>query len=362
MAETLVDPSKCTVDGPGVQNAEVSTLAHFSINIPHTSGNPEPELEIRAELKSLVDDSTVQVQVIERGSGIYDGTYVPTMRGHHHLSVEVNGEPIIGSPYPVFVTIPLTRLRNPVRIMNEVELPQYITINNKQQIVVSEAYKGLAVLDKKGTRVLEVEMKKKDGSPRDPMGVAVDEEDNMYVVEREEGCISKYDRNGKHLRSSVARELKWPWGLQLIDAELYVCEHDDHQIMIFDKEQLVQSSTQLRFFNHPRDLTTDEKGTLYVADVGINRIHVLADGKVIRVIHGVPSPSGVCYDHKRQVLYVAEQLNCRVSVFTPNGDHLYSFGKKGTKEGELNSPMGLAVDGDGYVYVCDSGNGRIQVF
>ena len=264
MAETLVDPSKCTVDGPGVQNAEVSTLAHFSINIPHTSGNPEPELEIRAELKSLVDDSTVQVQVIERGSGIYDGTYVPTMRGHHHLSVEVNGEPIIGSPYPVFVTIPLTRLRNPVRIMNEVELPQYITINNKQQIIVSEAYKGLAVLDKKGTRVLEVEMKKKDGSPRDPMGVAVDEEDNMYVVEREEGCISKYDRNGKHLRSSVARELKWPWGLQLIDAELYVCEHDDHQIMIFDKEQLVQSSTQLRFFNHPRDLTTDEQVWLWL--------------------------------------------------------------------------------------------------
>ena len=75
MAETLVDPSKCTVDGPGVQNAEVSTLAHFSINIPHTSGKPEPELEVRAELKSLVDDSTT-VQVTEKGSGIYDGTYI----------------------------------------------------------------------------------------------------------------------------------------------------------------------------------------------------------------------------------------------------------------------------------------------
>jgi len=125
-------------------------------------------------------------------------------------------------------------------------------------------------------------MKKKDGLPRDPVGVAVDDDDNMYVVEREDGCISKYDRNGKHVRSSVSRELKWPWGLRLIHTELYVCEHDDHQITVFDKEQLDKSSTPLRFFNYPVDLTTDEKGTLYVADSGIHRIHVLTDGQVIQ--------------------------------------------------------------------------------
>ena len=32
------------------------------------------EFEVKAELKSLVDGSTVQVQVIGKGSGMYDGT------------------------------------------------------------------------------------------------------------------------------------------------------------------------------------------------------------------------------------------------------------------------------------------------
>jgi len=76
----------------------------------------------------------------------------------------------------------------------------------------------------------------------------------------------------------------------------------------------------------------------------------------------VQSPSGVCFDHNRQLLYAVEQGKCQVSVFTPNGDHLYSFGTKGTKGGEPDSPMGVAVHGDGYVYVCDSGNGRIKLF
>ena len=80
MAETLVDPSKCTLDGHGAQNAEVSKLAQFSINIPQSGGKP-PEFEVKAELKSLVDGSTVQVQVIGKGSGMYDGTYTPIIRG-----------------------------------------------------------------------------------------------------------------------------------------------------------------------------------------------------------------------------------------------------------------------------------------
>ena len=61
-----------------------------------------------------------------------------------------------------------------------------------------------------------------------------------------------------------------------------MCEHDDHQITVFDKEQLDKSSTPLRCFNYPIDLTTDEKGTLYVADSGIHRVHVLTDGQVIQ--------------------------------------------------------------------------------
>ena len=62
------------------------------------------------------------------------------------------------------------------------------------------------MLDKKGTRVLEIEMKKKDGLSRDPVGVAVDDEDNMYVVEREDGCISKYMTGMENMSGPVLPE------------------------------------------------------------------------------------------------------------------------------------------------------------
>ena len=363
MAE-LVDPWKCTMDGPGVLNAEVGKLSQFSINIPYTSDD-QPRVEIMGELISAVDGSTVEVQVVGKGKGIYEGAYSPIIRGRHYLNVKVNGEPIFGSPFSVFVTIPPTDLRNPVRIIGEVTFPVYITFNSNEQIIVSEGLKGLAVLDKQGTRMQEIEMKKKDGLPRDPMGVTVDEEDSIYVVEREGGCISKYDKNGKHLRSSAGKALNWPWGLRLIHAELYVCDTDNHQILVFDKEELVQSNTSILRFNHPADLATDEKGNVYVA-TGINRIQaVTPDGQPILPFGAfveVKSPVGICFDHRRRIFYVVEQQLGRVSVYTPNGEIIYSFCKEGNKEGELRSPMGIAIDGDGFVYVCDSGNNRIQVF
>ena len=58
-------------------------------------------------------------------------------------------------------------------------------------------------------------------------------------------------------------------------------------------------------------------------------------------------------------MYVTEWRNNRVSVFRTSGEFIYSFEKKGS---ELHNPFGIAVDQDGFVFVCDTGNSRIQVF
>ena len=61
-------------------------------------------------------------------------------------------------------------------------------------------------------------------------------------------------------------------------------------------------------------------------------------------------------------MYITEWANHRVSVFQTSGEFVHSFGTEGSGRGELNSPYGLAVDKDGFVFVCDSNNNRIQVF
>ena len=61
-------------------------------------------------------------------------------------------------------------------------------------------------------------------------------------------------------------------------------------------------------------------------------------------------------------MYVAEYCNNRVSVFRTSGEFVHSFGKKGSDRGEFDDPYGIAIDQDGFVFVCDNDNSRIQVF
>jgi NHL repeat-containing protein len=61
-------------------------------------------------------------------------------------------------------------------------------------------------------------------------------------------------------------------------------------------------------------------------------------------------------------LYVADTFNSRVSVFTPSGSFLFSFGQAGSGAGSIDEPGDVAVDGAGNVFVADRGNNRVDVF
>ncbi|MEQ8173097.1 MAG: hypothetical protein ABRQ38_29705, partial [Candidatus Eremiobacterota bacterium] len=54
--------------------------------------------------------------------------------------------------------------------------------------------------------------------------------------------------------------------------------------------------------------------------------------------------------------------NNRVQKFTPQGKFVTQFGTKGSEEGELECPEGIALDKDGNVYVVDKTNNRVQKF
>lgn len=61
-------------------------------------------------------------------------------------------------------------------------------------------------------------------------------------------------------------------------------------------------------------------------------------------------------------LYVTDARNARVQKFTQEGRFILEFGKKGKGPGEFMKPVGVAVDGEGFVYVTDYDLDRIQKF
>jgi len=55
-------------------------------------------------------------------------------------------------------------------------------------------------------------------------------------------------------------------------------------------------------------------------------------------------------------------INSRVAKVDKNGNWLKSWGERGNKPGEFNTPHSIAADAQGNIYVADRGNRRIQVF
>ena len=113
-AELIVlpaDPTKCTAEGLGKEVAEVSKSARFIVRTVYQNGHLCVEKQtVEAELKSLVNNRVVQAKVTSKKTGVYEVTYTPKVHGRHTLIVKVNGTQIVGSPFRVYVNIPLNKL------------------------------------------------------------------------------------------------------------------------------------------------------------------------------------------------------------------------------------------------------------
>ena len=86
---------------------------------------------------------------------------------------------------------------------------------------------------------------------------------------------------------------------------------------------------------------------------------VMKLGTRIATIDEMETPCGVAISQNGEML-ITER--CCVSVFSPSGKKLRSFGEFGSGQGEFQQPHGIAVDGEGNILVADLKNHRIQKF
>ena len=81
----------------------------------------------------------------------------------------------------------------------------------------------------------------------------------------------------------------------------------------------------------------------------------------ILTLRGVRHPWGVAINQRGEVI-VAECGGHCVSVFSPSGEKLRTFGTCGSGQGQFQSPRGVAVDDEWNILVADTNNHRIQKF
>ena len=82
---------------------------------------------------------------------------------------------------------------------------------------------------------------------------------------------------------------------------------------------------------------------------------------LIQTIGGMDKPWGVAINQRGEVVVSDKGRHC-VSVFSPSGVNLRSFGTRGSGHGQFNQPYGVAVDSEGNILVAEFSNYRIQKF
>ena len=82
-------------------------------------------------------------------------------------------------------------------------------------------------------------------------------------------------------------------------------------------------------------------------------------GTPFKTISGVKQPWGVAVNQRREVI-VAESGGHCVTIFSPTGEKLQSFGSKDSGHGQFKDPCGMAVDDDGNILIVDTDNHHIQ--
>ena len=365
ITQLALDPAQCTVRGEGVETAEVHQTAEVTL----TTKLANSKTEVVGQLKSLYDGSIVKCDVDQSRPGEYHIQYTPTVRGRHELTVSVDGQQVAGSPFPVFVSIPPTQLGKPVKVWDGIKYACGITTNSVGDVIVTEFYRDIVKLESKGkTSVL---VKHSDSKLTKLESVSTDDEDNIYCNDYDYNKVMKCNKNGGNVQVHEVKQVKGPghYGVAVVGDEVMLCERDyEGTIMMYDRELKYVRFVQHCGLGEFKDVSADNHGNLYVTDYTNDCIQVFSnDGVFLRSFgsdsNGVKrlgGPDSVCVSG--HYVYVTNYSGHYVSVFTTEGDYVTSFGQEGSGEGEFKLPCGVCTDKDGFVYVADCDNNRVQCF
>ena len=330
-------PSKFLAEGEGLKEGTVGRKVQFNLFTRNAERKQwyNEHNRVTVEIKDEQElECVTQVKIDNNENGIYKVTYYPRVQGTFKLLVKVNGEHISCSPFTVilkpFQVKPVLSFGKEGSGDGMLKNPLGVAVNDRDELVVADNMNHrVQVFNSDGTFLRSFDHKgENDGEFNRPFGIAIDKDRNIFVGDCTSHRVHIFSWEGRHLGSfcgkgSLDRQLLNPWGLSL-----------------------------------------DSTGNVIVADTGNKLIKIFTpDGRFVMKIGGQGSFSFP--DHCVQCgeyLIVSDSSEHCIKVFNREGHCQYKFGKQGKGDGEFNYPRFLSVTQSKHLLVCDQNNHRIQVF
>jgi uncharacterized protein (TIGR03437 family) len=226
-----------------------------------------------------------------------------------------------------------------------------------------------------------------------------------YVYKRSRnGLVSVAAGNGKYADSgdggdALKARFNQPSGIARdASGALYVADRANHRVRRISPDGMVVSvagngqagsagdggQAIAARLSYPNSVAVDRNGNLYIADSGNHRVRMVDPGGTIRTVAGtgeagfngdgvatramLDTPSGLAIDGNGNVLiadtgnHIVRRLDMSESLTTVAGNRNRGFGGDGGAPlaASFDSPRAVALDGNGNLYIADTGNRRVR--
>ena len=282
--------------------------------------------QVKVNIITPADDQ-LETEIKDTKDGKYTVTYTPRCVGQHRVEIQVNGQPLTGSPWVVQV-IPhqyqfAFQFGSKGKEQGQFDKSWGIAVNDKSRTlaVADVSNKRVQMFDFDGNFLREIVPEGRTSS------VAFTESgDLLSNVQSDDNKITLYlyTEGGQFIRYISDEHVKAPWYVSVgSDGRIITCDWDDKTIKVLspDGKNLLQS------FSAPG---CDEES--------------------------------LCVVYQQDKFFVSYPKANRVMVFNNAGEYRYDIGSKGSGDGQFSCSIGLAIDKFNRLIVCDAGNRRLQLF
>lgn len=340
---THTDPANCTAEAGRMTQQLTCTgeRIEFTIYTKDSDCKPSYSENDRVTVRIQSKQGTaIPTRIEDKKDGSYVVSYTPLKTGVYQIDARVRGEPIKANPFAVHVTTRAEYLKaSRINLKNAARPQEYkplisfghtfdsqqlkrpcgIAASPSGEVVVADSWnRRILVFNRHAKFVTQLE-----GSydMTNPVGVDFDSEGNIVASDSDNQMVNVIDRSGVTLKTFGSEVLDCPWGVCVTtEGKIAVCDWGSASIKEFSQQ-----------------------------------------GKLIKEFSSSISAKPYYIIHHNGKYFVTFDTHC-VEVFKNDGGFLYRVGEKGSGEGQLRDPRGMAIDGQENLVVCDSGNHRLHVF